>query len=172
MDYLSSHLVFYCSSPRLSPGVLSMMQHTNALPCSEQEKALWMQSRFNPVLGLALTFYPKLQQMEVKHHPDSSLGRGQSCVWGAALSQRVMLSPTWFMTPLPPSALSAPTTHLCSSPSLSENPLATHGLNLLCKELLLALRGKVRHLTSDWSLKTPLSSRQNCKFWLVGGFKN
>lgn len=42
MDYLSSHLVFYCSSPRLSPGVLSMMQHTNALPCSEQEKALWM----------------------------------------------------------------------------------------------------------------------------------
>lgn len=56
MDYLSSHLVFYCSSPRLSPGVLSMMQHTNALPCSEQEKALWMSSRFNPVLGLDFTF--------------------------------------------------------------------------------------------------------------------
>lgn len=42
MDYLSLHLVFYCISPRLFPGVLSMIQHTNALPCSEQEKALWM----------------------------------------------------------------------------------------------------------------------------------
>lgn len=37
-----SNVPFYYNSPRLSPGVLSVMQYANAPLCSKQEKALWM----------------------------------------------------------------------------------------------------------------------------------
>lgn len=57
MDFLCTQcdVPFYDSSPRLSPGVLSVLQYANAPPRFKQEKALWMESRLNPLLHLAFT---------------------------------------------------------------------------------------------------------------------
>jgi len=108
------------------------MQYANAPPCSKEEKALWMLSRFNSVLGLAFTVNRKnskwKQSITLPLPLNVASARGEERLGNKGSCSFPPVS-------LPRSAQPTSLFH-----SLSEKRLATPDLNVLCKEMLLAVR--------------------------------